>query len=86
MEVDGPEHRASYDNYRDGYNFYRSAIVVLRVRNFNEDDAAGALREIELSASWKDRRAAMRPGKRWVLAHGYEMARSPTKREEAAHG
>lgn len=43
VEVDGPEHDAEYDAYRDEYNFRRSGIVVIRVRNFNEADAAFCL-------------------------------------------
>lgn len=43
IEVDGPEHNKDYDTYRDEYNFRRSGIVVIRVRNMNEDDAARAL-------------------------------------------
>ncbi len=33
IEVDGNTHDAGYDAYRDEWNFRRSAIVVLRMRN-----------------------------------------------------
>lgn len=46
VEVDGPEHRKDYDAYRDEYAFRRSGIVVLRVRNWNEEDASAALKFI----------------------------------------
>lgn len=56
IEIDGPEHDADYDAHRDRYNYVRSAIVVLRVRNF---DAAGLQRAIDLllgECSWSERR------------------------------
>lgn len=59
VEIDGPEHDKDYDSYRDEYNFRRSGIVVLRVRNLNEMDMENALRLIKLVGSWKDRRAAL---------------------------
>lgn len=80
VEVDGPEHDIAYDNYRDRYNWCRSAIVVLRVRNFVEEDAAAALAVISQSESWPERRSRVQPGKRLVIAHGMEMARSARDR------
>lgn len=59
VEIDGAEHRKDYDQARDQYNFLRSAIVVLRVRNRNADDMQGALVKILESESWGDRRARM---------------------------
>lgn len=59
VEVDGPEHNPEYDDYRDTYNFRRSGVVVLRVRNRNEKDAAKALRFIDISETWLDRRATL---------------------------
>jgi very-short-patch-repair endonuclease len=56
VEVDGPEHDIKYDNYRDEYNYRRSGILVLRVRNRNEDDASAALRVIAESETWAERR------------------------------
>ncbi len=43
MEIDGAEHDQAYDRYRDEYNFRRSGVVVLRVRNGNEMDINHAL-------------------------------------------
>lgn len=59
VEVDGPEHNKNYDNYRDVYNYSRSGIVVLRVRNMNEDDAMKCLSRIASMDDWKDRRDRM---------------------------
>lgn len=59
VEVDGPEHREDYDAYRDEYNFRRSGIVVLRVRNLNEEDAEKALAAISREVTWKERREAL---------------------------
>lgn len=59
IEVDGPEHNAGYDAYRDTYNFLRSGIVVLRVGNFDADQAAEAIAHLQQECSWKDRRRAL---------------------------
>lgn len=73
VEVDGPEHNKDYDAYRDEYNFRRSGIIVLRVRNRNEDDALRALSQIAVSDSWTDRRIKMgidskdKRTKRWLV-------------------
>jgi len=56
VECDGPEHDKDYDSYRDEYNLRRSGLIVLRVRNMNEEDAAHALSEITVADSWKARR------------------------------
>jgi len=75
VEVDGPEHDAAYDQYRDDYNYRRSGILVLRVRNWNEGDAAEALARIAGSMTWKERRDALglnekgrKARRRWVCA------------------
>lgn len=59
IEVDGPEHNSGYDAYRDTYNFLRSGIVVLRVRNFHEGDAAIAIENLQMECSWTERRRAL---------------------------
>jgi hypothetical protein len=56
IEVDGPEHDAKRDAYRDEYNLRRSGIVVLRVHNRNEQDAADAIASIATADTWKERR------------------------------
>lgn len=56
IEVDGPEHDEMYDRYRDVYNFLRSGIVVLRVRNKNVADAKRAIRFITLCDTRGERR------------------------------
>ena len=43
IEVDGTEHDREYDNYRDEYNFRRSGVIVLRVRNNNTEDIKDVL-------------------------------------------
>ncbi|MEX1230371.1 MAG: DUF559 domain-containing protein [Planctomycetaceae bacterium] len=57
VEVDGPEHDAGYDLYRDEYNFRRSGIMVLRVPNFSESDAKHALDLIDRLSNWSARRS-----------------------------
>lgn len=57
VEVDGVEHDALWDVVRDEANYAVSGILVLRVRNRNEEDAARVLAEIATSESWNDRRA-----------------------------
>jgi very-short-patch-repair endonuclease len=59
VEVDGPEHRAAYDAYRDEYNLRRSGILVLRVKNLNEADATTALAVIAQAETWADRKARL---------------------------
>lgn len=59
VEVDGDEHDQSYDSYRDKYNFERSGIIVLRVRNFDEVGANQVIKEIKLVESWFERRLKM---------------------------
>lgn len=58
VEVDGPEHDKVLDEERDRNNWETSRILVVRVRNFNEDDAANALEEIANAGTWNDRRVA----------------------------
>ena len=36
IEVDGPEHRAQFDEVRDRYNYIRSGILVFRAKNFDD--------------------------------------------------
>lgn len=36
IEIDGPEHRSSFDEMRDRYNYIRSGILVFRAKNFDE--------------------------------------------------
>lgn len=56
IEIDGFEHDKEYDNYRDEYNYRRSGIIVLRVRNKNEKDAEIAINKILTSIKWDERR------------------------------
>lgn len=83
IEVDGPEHRREYDTARDRYNYYRSGIVVLRVRNFDVSDLKVALDFIRMSETWQERKRRIRiehglppdaPMKKVLLAVGLEKA------------
>lgn len=60
IEIDGPEHIAIYDEYRDIYNYLRSGIVVLRVKNMNEKDATEAIKLVKMLDQWPDRRKRLR--------------------------
>jgi very-short-patch-repair endonuclease len=60
IEIDGADHDERYDRYRDIYNYLRSGIVVLRVRNRNEQDAADAVAFIRTLDTWKERRHWLR--------------------------
>lgn len=57
IEVDGAEHNPAVDAYRDAYNLHRSAIVVFRVKNFDEAGASAVLAQIAELDTWKVRRA-----------------------------
>lgn len=59
VEVDGLTHDKNYDAIRDEYNYKTSGILVLRVRNFNEDDASKVLAQIADSCTWNERRAQL---------------------------
>lgn len=80
VEVDGPEHNQEYDVARDRYNYFRSGILVLRVRNFNEADADKAIKAIESSEAWKTRKEKLKPGKKLLRANGMKVAKSDKKR------
>ena len=56
VEVDGPEHKSEVDDPVDKYMYRRSGIVVLRVKNMDEDDALKALNAIAKLELWNDRR------------------------------
>ena len=56
VEVDGATHNAKYDEIRDSYNLNRSGILVLRVRNLNEEDADRVIDEINAAETWGERR------------------------------
>lgn len=56
IEIDGPEHDRDYDNYRDEYNFRRSGVIVLRVRNKNEEDAVEVLEVLKRIGSLQNRK------------------------------
>lgn len=58
IEVDGWSHneQQDWDAFRDDECFRFSDVLVLRVRNFNEEDAKQALRVIERMPDWKTRR------------------------------
>ena len=60
VEIDGPEHDPAYDAYRDEYNFRRSGVVVLRVRNGNKDDLERAIALIAKLPSLANRKVQLR--------------------------
>jgi very-short-patch-repair endonuclease len=60
VESDGPEHKESYDAWRDDYNLRRSGVLVLRVRNRNEEDAEVAIAIIAAAETWGQRREGLR--------------------------
>jgi very-short-patch-repair endonuclease len=57
VEVDGREHQAAIDAERDALELHRSAIIVLRVPNYDEDAARRVLMLISQSEDWNTRRA-----------------------------
>ncbi len=59
VEVDGAEHNPEREKIRDEYNYATSGIVVLRVKNFSENDALFALEKIKTAGLWKERRITM---------------------------
>lgn len=59
VEVDGPSHNRAWDKARDEHNYHKSGIVVLRVRNMNEDDANRCVTSILQSCTWNKRRTQL---------------------------
>jgi very-short-patch-repair endonuclease len=59
VEVDGPEHDSARDAARDYAVYASRGIVVLRVRNFDEHDAALAVAAISGAMTWNQRRATL---------------------------
>ena len=56
VEIDGKEHDPIKDARNDANNWKVSRIVVIRVKNFDEDDMDKALKEIAESKTWNERR------------------------------
>lgn len=57
VEVDGPEHDRDADLAHDLWLLQCRGILVLRVRNFDEEEAAKALAAIASAESWNKRRS-----------------------------
>jgi len=58
VEVDGPEHNPAYDAVRDGHNLNRSAIIVLRVANFDDQRMDEIIATLPTLQTWGERRRA----------------------------
>lgn len=56
IEIDGKTHDKKYDAGRDSYNWKRSRLIVLRVRNFNAEDMEKVLNQVSGMKTWKERR------------------------------
>lgn len=61
IEVDWPEHNKNWDITRDEYNYKRSGIIVLRVKNFDDQTADKIINSLP-KESWMERRERM-----WLL-------------------
>ena len=59
VEIDGFTHNPAWDQLRDQQDYQRSGIIVLRVRNFNEEDARATLIAIATALTWNDRRLGL---------------------------
>jgi very-short-patch-repair endonuclease len=79
VESDGPEHDRQYDAHRDEYNLRRSGVLVLRVRNKNEEDVAVAISAIAEAKTWRDRRARLgldahtKAGRRHLICRSFDL-------------
>lgn len=90
IEIDGPTHDPKYDEYRDRYNFLRSGIIVLRVKNYDASEATSAIEKFRAECTWHQRRKAMgllcketRKKDRRILADAGELAPALLKLSEA---
>jgi len=59
IELDGKEHDADYDAYRDEYNYRRSGVVVLRVPNGDRERLDKIVAALPAMGDWKERKARM---------------------------
>lgn len=77
VEIDGPEHDAGYDGYRDEYNFRSSGIIVLRIRNFDQESARIAIKRMRLLGTLSERKKAIaingnsKSSRRWLSSLPY---------------
>lgn len=60
VEVDGREHDSEIDALKDRLDYERSGIMVLRVRNGNQEDADVAIQTITESPTWNERRYSLK--------------------------
>lgn len=60
VEIDGPEHDAKYDLYRDLSVYVYDAIVVFRLRNRNEQDLKDCIGKIMGLESWEARKVQLK--------------------------
>jgi very-short-patch-repair endonuclease len=63
IEIDGPEHNEDNDRKRDARNWNVSRILVIRVKNFDEEGMKKATQRIATSTTWNERReqAGLKP-------------------------
>jgi very-short-patch-repair endonuclease len=60
IEIDGPSHNSEYDKVRDNYNYFRSGIIVHRVRNFDEQALSDVIAKLPNTDKWQIRKIKMR--------------------------
>lgn len=56
IEVDGPEHNKFKDLIKDEIEIKRSAIITIRVKNFDSDSSMRAIEKIISEKDWNTRR------------------------------
>lgn len=60
VEVDGLSHNKKYDSIRDSYNYKKSGILVLRVKNFDEKGASRIIKGLMIyRRPWNHRRESL---------------------------
>lgn len=59
VEIDGTGHNVVYDRIKDDNNYLKSGIVVLRIKNFNEDQARKVLADLDEACTWNERRSML---------------------------
>jgi very-short-patch-repair endonuclease len=59
IEVDGATHDADREIVRDQLDWHRSGILVLRVKNYDDNGAIEAIDQVARNTSWNQRRAKL---------------------------
>ena len=79
IEIDGPEHRANFDEMRDRYNYIRSGILVFRAVNFDDARVSQIMEMVRASRGLSYRKENLGIGKGDAPGCNRSLLKSPNK-------